>query len=195
MKALEDLKEILEDQVKKITKKGDINPAELENVYKAVDIIKDIQTIDAMKKADEYSGEGERSPKGYSQEHYSRDGYSQRYMPPVMYSYDPVWNNPHHEDMGGMAMPHRQDRMYANDGMSNDGRRGRDGDGDGRYSETGNSYRRGRDSRGRYTSRDGRYSQEAGKERMIEKLEEMADEATSSKERNAIMQCIEKLDT
>ena len=55
-------------------------------------------------------------------------------------------------------------------GMSN-ARRGRDGDGDGRYSEEG-SYRRGRDAMGRYTSRDG-YSGHEEKEQMMRQIEEM----------------------
>ena len=40
MKALYDLKEILEDEVKNMTKKGDITPQELENAYKIADILK-----------------------------------------------------------------------------------------------------------------------------------------------------------
>lgn len=51
-------------------------------------------------------------------------------------------------------------------------RRGRDGDGDGRYSEE-SSYRRGRNAMGRYTSRDGGYSGHDDKEQMMRQIEEM----------------------
>ena len=83
------------------------------------------------------------------------------------------------------------------DGMSNrynsydgsyDGRRGMDGDSDGRYSE-----RRGRDSRGRYTSRDN-YSRHNEKEQMISKLERMMNTASSESERQTIMDCINKIE-
>ena len=158
MKALYDLKEILEDEVKNMTKKGDITPQELEHAYKITDILKDIETIKAMKEASEsekYSYEYSRDGSSYN------DGYSQRY-----------------------SMDYSQ------------ARRGRDGDSDGRYSED-NSYYRGRDARGRYTSRDGGsyddYSRHSEKERMIEKLETMMKSTQSDKEKDAIRQCIDKL--
>jgi len=49
MRVLDDICELLEDELKEITKKGDISPVELDNVYKSVDIIKDIETVKAMK--------------------------------------------------------------------------------------------------------------------------------------------------
>ena len=58
MRALTELKEMLEDDVKKITKKGDISPEELNNVYKAIDIIKDVETIKAMREHGDYSQAG-----------------------------------------------------------------------------------------------------------------------------------------
>lgn len=168
MKALYDLKEILEDEVKNITKKGDITPQELEHAYKIADILKDIETIKAMKEA----GEQGKYSQAYD---YARDGgsydggYSQRMYP--MY-------------FDGNSMDYSQ------------ARRGRDGDGDGRYSED-NSYRRGRDAMGRYTSRDGgsyEYSRHGEKEHMIENLNKMMQSAGSEKEREAIRQCISKLE-
>ena len=125
--SLYDICEMLEDELREIVKKGDISPNELDRVYKAVDIIKDIKTVEAM-------------------EDYSYDGYSRDY------SYD-------------------GDNMSYNMSMA---RRGRDGDGDGRYSED-SSYRRGRDSRGRYTSRDSYdgYSGAEDKTQMLKKIEQM----------------------
>lgn len=126
MNELYDLCENLKDEIKELTKKGDISPTELDRAYKAVDIIKDIKTIEAMEDA------------GGSYDS-SYDDYSRRY--------------------------------YRDGGMSN-ARRGRDGDGDGRYSEDA-SYRRGRDAMGRYTSRDGGYSGHDDKEQMMRQIEEM----------------------
>lgn len=126
MHALYDLCEILDDELREVVKKGDMSPTELDRVYKAVDIIKDIKTIEAM-------------------EDYSYDDYSRR-------------------------------NSYADDNMSynmSNARRGRDGDGDGRYSEDG-SYRRGRDGRGRY-SRENSYDGYSGddKQQMLQKIEQM----------------------
>ena len=132
MESLWDLCDMLDDEVRNIVKKGDISPAELESMYKAVDIIKDIKTIDAMENAD------------YSYD-YSRDSY-------------------------GYGGSHRG--SYDSYDSSYDGRRGRDGDSDGRYSE-----RRGRDHMGRYTSRDGHsnrgYSNADDKEQMLQKIAQM----------------------
>ena len=55
--SLYDICEMLEDDMKEVVKKGDISPTELERVYRAVDIIKDIKTIEAMESG-EYSNDG-----------------------------------------------------------------------------------------------------------------------------------------
>ena len=52
MEILDDLKDMLCHELDKIVEKKDINPTELEVAYKAVDIIKDITTIEAMEEAD-----------------------------------------------------------------------------------------------------------------------------------------------
>lgn len=66
-----------------------------------------------------------------------------------------------------------------------------------RYSED-NSYRRGRDAMGRFTSRDGMsrdgYSRHEEKEQMISKLEKMMQNATSENERQTIRECIRKIE-
>ncbi len=70
MKVLDELCDVLEDELEDIVKSARNNgmsPDELVNAYKAVDIVKDITTIKAMKEA-EYDG-------------YSREGYSGRMMP------------------------------------------------------------------------------------------------------------------
>lgn len=145
MKALEDLCEVLEGQVKKISMKGDaISPQELDNAYKAVDIIKDIETIKAMKEAKEEQMQG-----GYSGRDYSYGSMRRPYfhMYPSRGSYEGSYDS--YDGSYDMSRD-----SYEQGGQSN-ARRGRDGDGDGRYSED-YSGRRGRDARtGRYISRDG----------------------------------------
>lgn len=134
MNELYDLCDNLKDEIKELNKKGDISPTELERAYKAVDIIKDIKTIEAMEGAG-YSNTGSS---------YADGGYSQRMYPGYYY------------DEPGMSRA----------------RAGRDGDGDGRYSEA-----RGRDAMGRYTSRDNMsrdgYSGHADKEQMMRQIEDI----------------------
>lgn len=155
MRALEDMCEVLEGQIREISKKGaDISPQELDNAYKAVDIIKDIKTIEAMQKAEEQGMFEGRSFDGNS-------------MNSMDYSY------------GSMRMPYPH-VMYppsydSYDSYNSMARRGRDGDGDGRYSED-YSGRRGRDARtGQYVSRDGSYgySGHEDKEELKRKIQEM----------------------
>ena len=90
MRVLDDICELLEDELKEITKKGDISPVELDNVYKSVDIIKDIETVKAMKQGG-YSNASDGGSYGnsyngsygyynsYNEGEMSRgDGYSER---------------------------------------------------------------------------------------------------------------------
>lgn len=209
-KLFEDLTEVLQDQMKKIAKKNDITPQELDNVYKAIDVLKDIETIKAMQEAGE---EG-----GYSQEGYSQDGYSNRrgvkgtgrgrysneysqHYPPMMFdgtsrdgsydgnsytggSYAPVWNQNRNTEMHG----NQSGNSNADGNMSNN--QSMD------YSNNSHDYsnRRGRDARtGRYVSRDRGYSRADEKEHMLDRLEDMLDDASSERERRAIEQCIERI--
>lgn len=108
---LYDLCESLKKEIRQLNNKPDISPTELDRLYKAVDIIKDIKTIEAMEDA----------------------GYSNTYP----YSYD---------DGTSYAM------------------RGRGG----HY-----SYARGRDSMGRYTSRDEGPMMHDDREHLVRQIEEM----------------------
>ena len=155
MDDLKTLKSMLEQQVDQITAKGDINPQDLEMLDKAVDIIKDIETICAMRKAEEQE---------------MNSGYSQR--APYMARYG--------MDDGGMSYgwydsPRRN--YYTNGGTYTDGM----------------SFRQNRDSMGRYSSRRG-YSRDEAKDRMMNTLEDMLNEAATEKERAAIMACMEKIE-
>lgn len=82
MDTLKELKKVLEEQIEEIAKKNDISPTELERLDKAVDIIKDIETIWAMK---DY-GAPEEEDYGYSGRYpyYMRDDMSRTGR-----SYDP----------------------------------------------------------------------------------------------------------
>ena len=152
MKVLFDIQDMLEDELKTISKKEDLTAMDLENIYKMVDIVKDITTVDAMHKAE-------------------KDGYSRDYARDYARGYSEDYSN---------AYGYR----------SHDGRRGRDGDSDGRYSED-SSYRRGRDAMGRYTSRDG-YSGH-GKDDMIDHLQELMHNARTDEERESYRKALEQL--
>lgn len=137
MRTLFDIQDKMEDELKSICRKDEMTSVDLDNIYKIVDIIKDITTVDAMHKAEQ-------------------DGYSGAYM-----------------------------RDYS---------RGWDAD----Y-----SYARGRDSRGRYTSRDGSYENSNrgrsygysghGNDEMIEHLTDMMRSARSEEERENYRKTIEQL--
>ena len=76
MEVLYDLKDMLCKELDKIIQKKDINPGELEIAYKAVDIIKDISTIEAMEDyGDEYSYDDDMS---YARNRDSMGRYSSR---------------------------------------------------------------------------------------------------------------------
>ena len=51
MNELYDLCDTLKEDIRELNKKGDISPTELDRAYRAVDIIKDIKTIEAMEDA------------------------------------------------------------------------------------------------------------------------------------------------
>lgn len=82
MRVLHNICDILEDELEDIVKSGGINRQDLEVVDKSVDIIKDIETIKAMKQ--EYpDGYSNRYPvyydDGMSMARGSRGGNSMRY--------------------------------------------------------------------------------------------------------------------
>ena len=186
----EELRDMLRHELDVLTKKGEVTKESLDYFHK---LTSTLYKLDGLMKAEE-SEEG-----GYSQ----RGGnYSGRYMRPMgsYNSYDgqsmTYGNsmNPYGNSMnyGTSRDGNSYNTSYdggnsRDDGASRDGRQGRDADSDGRYSETSGDYSRRRDARGRY-------SRHTEKEKMIEKLERMADSATNSKERNAIMECIEELE-
>lgn len=167
MNALYDIKDIMEDELKQMSKKEQLTKEDVCLIGEMVDIVKDIETIEAMKDA---------AAQGWSNDYggnYAR-GYSEEYS---------------------NAYSNRSRNSY-------DGRRGRDNDNDGRYSEAG-SYARGRDSMGRYTSREGGSSYRGNsyeegysrhsKEEMIKNLESMMMNARTPEERESYRNTIEQM--
>lgn len=83
MEILYETKDLLCEELEKINKKHDIgNMAELEVIYKAVDIIKDITTIEAMEETDfndySYDDDASYARNRDSMGRYSRRGRSRR---------------------------------------------------------------------------------------------------------------------
>lgn len=207
-KKYEAVKEILEDQMKKIMKKGDITPQELDSLYKASAICLDFETKEAMKKAEQKEEQGEYSQRGYSNEGYSTHypwfmkgfGYGGRSMDHSndgsyrggSHDKQPNWN----EGTAMGEMHEQSNRGYANRGSYRSSYGGQSYEHDG-GSYDGSSYRRGRDARtGRYVSRDGGsydYSRHEEKEHMLDRLESMLDNASTEKDRRAIEQCIDRI--
>lgn len=165
MKVLKDIKELIEEELKTIKKKGSLTPAELESVHKAVETIKYIDEICDGDKMD-YEPEEE----GYSGRSYrGRMGrYSGHYMPLIEdhgYNYNDYNNSYGH----GFRMNSYGDRSY--DGQNRHS---------GCYSNS-------------YDGRNHMYSREGATSNMVSRLESMMDSACSEYERDAIRSCINKL--
>ena len=134
-RSLEELKDILEDEIKKITQKGEITPTELDNMTKAVCLIEKINMIEEYDD-DDYDDENSyysRRRGRYSRRNYNYDNY---------------------------------------DGMNN-----------------------GRGSMRNSRNSHGDYSGHSIKDRMIDKLESMMDEAKTEYEKKIVSDWINRLDS
>ena len=188
----EDLKDTLKQEIRALSKK-EMTKESLDTIYKLAESLKAVQTIEAMEQAEE----GSSQEQGYSQYmpmgSYSMNMNSNRGSYDGSYrggSYDGSYNR---GSYNGGSYNNSSNRSGNNgDGGSYeggsynegsyDGRRGRDGDSDGRYSENSNGSYRG-------------YSRHTSKEKMMEKLEMMMSEASTEKEREAIKRCMEQIDS
>ena len=76
MRTLYNIKDLIEDELKDISKKGELTDTDLDNVYKMVDICKDITTIEAMKESRYSRDYSEDYPMSYdgSYRSYARGG-------------------------------------------------------------------------------------------------------------------------
>lgn len=169
-KHYDQLKDLLEEQICKILKKGDITPQELDSLYKASAIMLDMETEKAMKQS-----EGNEE---YEMSHGNMGGNSNHY-PWFMYHDNDI---SHRGNSYNMPMNHSMDTYnHAYDGAYAGAY---DASQENEYSE-----RRGRSARtGRYVSRD------SEKERMIGKLEDMMDSVSTERERRILQQCVDKLE-
>lgn len=198
-KTYETLKDTMCYELDGLAKRGDINKETLDSMYKLIKSIKGLEQLTEMEEGKDggysmdYSRRMMRSPyMGRSYDATPNPGVSN-----AMYSND---GNSYHEPN---SYEHREGTMPNTGEMSNDrgsynsynysnARAGRDDDGDGRYSED-YSRARGRDARGRYTSRDRGYSRHSARDRVVQRLEDMLNESKSQSEQIAIMKCIEDL--
>ena len=180
----EELRDMLRHELDVLTKKGEITKDNLDHFNKLTTTLWKVEELihaeDGTEQSMNYSNMMKYPYNSMMYGNSNDRGYGQN-------SYDTGMSNRNSYADGGYS----RDGSYASPN-SYDGRAGRDADNDGRYSENRGNYSRGRDSYRGY-SRDG-YSRHTAKERMIEKLEGMADKATSEKDRQAIMDCIEELD-
>ena len=94
--------------------------------------------------------------------------------------------------MDGRSMNDGYSGRYTNEysGNSYDGnsyaRGGRDGDGDGRYGESRDNFRG-------YTNRGYGYTRNSGRDRMVDKLHELMNDAEDEQSRRLIQSCIDKM--
>lgn len=152
----EDLRDMLKQELNAIVKKGELTKEILDNLHK---LIASLEKTERLVK-EEQGGSSYGYSQGYSQRYY-RDGSSHDYSGN---SYNGSYDNSYD---------------YAH------GRRGRDGDGDGRYSEDYSGRRYSRDG----YSRDG-YSGHDEKQHMVEKLKKMASEVSDQQTKMMIHDCI-----
>lgn len=155
MRTLYSLYDKMEEELKQLCKKDPMSVEDVELVYKIIDILKDVTTIEAMKKAE---------------------------MEDMSMEYSNAYRYP---------------RSFENS-MARDGSYAREGS----YTRDG-SYARGRDSMGRYTSRDDGNSYRGGsyedgysrhsKEEMINNLKTMMENARTPEERENYRATIEQM--
>ena len=167
----EELKENIKQELRALSKE-EMTRESLDAIYKLSESLKAVQTIEAMEE------------QGYSKNNYNHGNSNARssYENDSSYerggSYEGSYNRGSYD---GGSYDNSPERGNSRDGGSY-ARRGRDGDGDGRYNENSNGNYRG-------------YSRHTSKEHMIQKLEMMMQEASTDKERDAIMRCMEQLDS
>lgn len=195
MKVLEDIKELIEEELKNLKKKGTLSPAELDSIHKGVETIVYIEELCANEEEDEEKDNGYSGRRGMR--HSSMRGYSGTY--PMMYpSTTPIYydnNYSGHYDYDDPRMNrysgcgYNYNRYSGNDYSGND------------YSGTRGSYDNSYQGYSSEGTRAGRnygmtgsgYSREGASSHMIAKLEEMLDSACTDKEQAAIYQCLDRL--
>ncbi len=148
MELLHKIEDIVTEELKRVAKKGDVQPAEWLNFKAAVCIMKEVKELEQMLSYPEMD------------EGYSSRSYDTPFMPRRTYRVEGSYEN-------------------QNGGMSNARGRSR--------------------TTGRYVSRDSAYdmgrSNHSIKDRMVDSLERMYDEAATEHERNTIDEWIRKIES
>ena len=164
MKAMNQLKEMLCEELEKITKKGELSAGSLDAVHKLTDTIKNIDKILMLEEEEGYSEAGYSMEGSYSQAGGGRGGGRGGNRGGGGYSGAGDWEA--RGRFGGSS--------YDDGGSSYAGRR--------------------RDSRGRYSRADGMggYSRDDGRHEMMETLEEMMSNA-QGKDREIISRAMDEL--
>lgn len=183
MEMYESLRDMLEKEVKEIQKEGNLDIQKLDNLYKLLSALDDVneciekETMDGASYAGRYRNRGsyERNRGSYERGGGSYGG-----------SYERGGGS---YERGGMSNDYSMMMPYAMGQMAY----GRvDGDGDGRYYESRDNFRN-RSNRGRSNESSYEYSRDNAKRKMVQKLETLMDDTMSEYDRNAIMDCIEKI--
>lgn len=192
----ENLRDMLEREVTAIEKKNDLDDASLNNLYKLTSSLKVVdKCIDREKYEDMDMSRGMSTEGVYPRHSGSTYSGNRIYIDGEGVREAMKYHQPGSYDEGNHGNSYGDGNSY-NDGYNNYGnsraRWGRDGDGDGQYNESSNEYRSNRYSR-RYDGSHG-YSRDESKKMMVRKLETLMDDTMSEKERQAIQDCISKIE-
>jgi hypothetical protein len=191
----ENLRDMLEREVGEIERRHELNKDSLDNLYKLSMSLKVVNKCIDRQEMEEQEKKGGMSMDGQSRNSYGPNSYN---MPRYSMEGQSNEGNSNIRPWMGNTYDGQSNAMYR-DGRSYDGqsnaRRGRDGDGDGRYNESRDNFRNSQD-RG-WSNAEGNsyeYSRDASRQKMVKKLETLMDDTMSEKERNAIKDCIMKID-
>ena len=164
----ENLLDMLDREIGEIERKRDLDEKSLDNLFKLTSSLKAVDKHLMLLNKEEGS-----EMKGYSQARY-------RYANSM-------------DNMGANAPNGGASMDYSMDGQSM-ARRGRDGDGDGRYNESHDNFRYSTNRGGSYDQGNSyEYSRDNARKKMVQKLETLMDDTMSDNERQAIKECISKI--
>lgn len=183
LQMFENLRDMLEREVGEIERKHDLNKDSLDSLYKLMMSLKATNKCIDKHEMEEEMKKGGMSMDGnsYARYRYSRDGQSMDGM-----SNTRPWMGNTYD-----GQSYRDGNSY--EGQSN-ARRGRDGDGDGRYNESHDNFRYSPNRGGSYEQgNSNEYSRDNARKKMVQKLETLMDDTMSEKEREAIKECISKV--
>lgn len=108
MDCIKDFEKMVKKEIENVNAKGDLMPTDVKNIGEAVDILKDLYTIEAMKSGGE--GYSQTGPMMYGnsygmrwqtpEERYARGGYSGRYYDDPMHGGRSYEDGRNRDEMG-----------------------------------------------------------------------------------------------